>query len=138
MNTTTSSANIAEQIKAYINQIKADKQAVIDQFNKDVSALEAEKTKRINEIEAKWDEIRKAIPSAEAVKSVRSTRKRMKDSEISEKIKGILASSSSPMKTDDLYNQIGIQRPRFDKYAKSPESIIKSEKAGKAFFWSLK
>ena len=137
MNTTTPT-NIAEQIKAYIEQIKADKQAVIDQYKKDLSALESEKNKKIKEIDAKWDEIRKAIPSSDSEKSVASKRIRMKDSEISEKIKGILDASSSGMKTDDLYNQIGIQRPRFDKYTKSPECIIKSDKAGKAFIWSLK
>jgi hypothetical protein len=136
MNTTPT--NIAEQIKAYFEQINGEKQAVMDQFKKELAALESAKKKKLKEIDSKWDEIRKAIPSSDSEKPVASKRIRMKDSEISEKIKGILDASSSGMKTDDLYNQIGIQRPRFDKYTKSPECIIKSEKAGKAFIWSLK
>jgi hypothetical protein len=136
MNTTPT--NIAEQIKAYFDQINAEKQAVIDQFKNDLAALESAKKKKLKEIDSKWDEIRKAIPSLDNEKSLKTPKKRFKDSEISEKIKETLTNSSASMKTEDLYTQIGIQRPRFDKYTKSPESIIKGEKAGKAYIWSLK
>jgi len=61
----------------------------------------------------------------------------MSDSDISEKIAAIFTGFTTSMKTEDLYTKIGIQRPRFDKYTKSSECIIKSEKAGKTYYWSL-
>ncbi len=136
MNTTPT--NIAEQIKAYFEQINAEKQAVMDQFKKELAALESAKKKKIKEIDSKWDEIRKAIPSSDSEKSVKTSKKRMKDEDISQKIQEILTNSSASMKTEDLFKKIGIQRPRFDKYTKSPECIINAEKAGKTKMWSLK
>ncbi len=136
MNTTPT--NIAEQIKAYFEQINAEKHAVMDQFKKELAALESAKKKKLKEIDSKWDEIRKAIPSSDSEKSVKTSKKRLKDADISEKIKEILTSSSSSMKTEDLFKKIGIQRPRFDKYTKSPECIIKPEKSGKTKMWSLR
>ena len=136
MNTTPT--NIAEQIKAYFNQVKAEKQAVIDQYESDLSKLKSEKDNKIKEINSKWDEIRKAIPSLDSEKSVKTSKKRIKDAEISLMLQEILTNSSASMKTEDLFKKIGIQRPRFDKYTKSPECIIKAEKAGKTKMWSLK
>jgi hypothetical protein len=136
MNTTPT--NIAEQIKAYFEQINAEKQAVMDQFKKELDALESAKKKKLKEIDSKWDEIRKAIPSLDNEKTVKTSKKRLKDADISEKIKGILTSSSFSMKTEDLFKKIGIQRPRFDKYTKSSECIIKTENVGKPKMWSLK
>ncbi len=136
MNTTPT--NIAEQIKTYFNQIKAEKQAVIDQYETDFSKLKAEKEQKIKEIDLKWDEIRKAIPSLDSEKSVKTSKKRIKDAEISLMLQEILTNSSASMKTEDLFKKIGIQRPRFDKYTKSPECIIKAEKAGKTKMWSLR
>jgi hypothetical protein len=110
----------------------------MDQFKKELAALESDKKKKLKEIDKKWDEIRKAIPSLDNEKSVKSSKKRIKDADISEKIKGILNNSSASMKTEDLFKKIGIQRPRFDKYTKSPESIIKCDKSKKPFAWTLK
>jgi hypothetical protein len=137
MNTTPPS-NIGELIKNYIQQVKADKKAVLDEYEKELSILESKKNDRLKEIDSKWNDIRKEVESATSEKPTRKKNKRMIDSEISEAIKNILSNNYSSMKTDELFTNIGIQRPRFDKYTKSPESIIKSEKIGKAFLWSLK
>jgi hypothetical protein len=137
MNTTPQS-NIGELIKNYIQQVKADKKAVLDEYEKELSILESKKNDKLKEIDSKWNEIRREFESATLEKPTRKKNKRMIDSEISEAIKNILKNNSSSIKTDELYTNIGIQRPRFDKYTKSTESIIKSEKIGKAFWWSLK
>jgi hypothetical protein len=137
MNTTPPS-HIGELIKNYIQQVKADKKAVLDEYEKELSILESKKNDRLKEIDSKWNDIRKEVESATSEKPTRKKNKRMIDSEISEAIRNILTNNSSSMKTDELFTNIGIQRPRFDKYTKSPESIIKSEKIGKAFLWSLK
>jgi len=135
---TTQQPDIGELIKTYIQQVKDEKKAVIDEYEREMSILESKKKDKLKEIDSKWNEIRKEVESSTSDKPARKKNKRMSDSEISEAIKNILTNNSSSMKTDDLYEKIGIQRPRFDKYSKSPESIIKSEKIGKAFLWSLK
>ena len=129
--------NIGEQIKAYIQEIKDEKQEILNQYKKDLVALESEKNEKIKRIDAKWNEIRKEFVSVDSEKSLKRKIMRMSDSDISEKIAAILTGSSTSMKTEDLYTKIGIQRPRFDNYTKSSECIIKSEKAGKTYYWSL-
>ena len=125
-------------LKSYIDQIKSDKKAVLDEFEKELSILESKKNEKLKEIDSKWNEMRKEFQSLDFEKPARKKTKRMSDPEISEVIKSLFTTNPSPMKTDELYEKIGIQRPRFEKYTKSPESIIKSEKIGKAFLWSLK
>ena len=129
--------SIGEQIKAYIQEIKDEKQEILNQYKKDLVALESEKNEKIKRIDAKWNEIRKEVVSVDSEKSPKRKNMRMSDSDISEKIAAILTGSSTSMKTEDLYTKIGIQRPRFDYYTKSSECIIKSEKAGKTYYWSL-
>lgn len=135
---TTLPPDIGELIRTYIQQVKEEKKAVIDEYERELLVLQSKKKDRLKEIDSKWNEIRKEFESSTSEKPARKKSKRMSDSEISESIKNIFSTNSSPMKTDELYEKIGIQRPRFDKYTKSPECVIKSEKLGKAFLWSLK
>lgn len=135
---TTLPPDIGELIRAYIQQVKEEKKAVIDEYERELLVLESKKKDKLKEIDSKWNEIRKEVESSTSDKPARKKNKRMNDSEISEAIKNILTNNSSSIKTDELYEKIGIQRPRFDKYTKSLESIIKSEKIGKAFLWSLR
>ena len=130
--------NIREMLKAFIDQIKTDKKAVLDEFEKELSLLESKRNEKLKEIDSKWNEMRKEFQSLDSEKPARKKNKRMSDPEISEVIKNIFANNSSSIKTDEILEKIGIQRPRFDKYTKSPESIIKYEQNGKAFLWSLK
>ena len=142
---TTQQSEAGESITLFLDQILAKKKAIIDEYESELSILESKKKEKlkdielkIREIESKWKEVMKDYEPQNSGKPARKKNKRMNDSEISEAIKNIFTNNSSSMKTDDLYEKIGIQRPRFDKYSKSPESIIKSEKIGKAFLWSLK
>lgn len=135
---TTEKPNIGELIKKYIEEIKVERKAIIEEYEQEISKLESIKKEKLKENDSKMNEIRKEVESSTSEKPARKKNKKMSDSEISEAIKNIFTNNSSSMKTDDLYEKIGIQRPRFDKYSKSPESIIKSEKIGKALFWSLK
>ena len=132
------STNIREMLKTFIDQIKSDRKAVVDEFEKELSLLESKRNEKLKEIDSKWNEMRKEFQSLDSEKPARKKNKRMSDSEISEVIKNVFTNNSSSIKTDEILEKIGIQRPRFDKYTKSLESIIKYEKNGKAFLWSLK
>lgn len=134
---TVQPTNIGEQLKAYIQELKDEKKEILNQYKKDSAALESEKNEKLRRIDAKWNEFRKTFISLDSEKSPKRKNMRMSDSDISEKIATILTGSSTSMKTEDLYTKIGIQRPRFDKYNKSIECIIKCEKAGKTYYWSL-
>jgi hypothetical protein len=135
---TTQKPSIGELIKNYIEELKAERKAIIEEYERELSILESKKIQKLKENDSKLNEIRKELESSTSEKPVRKKKKRMSDSEISESIKNIFSSNSSPIKTEEVYEKIGIQRPRFDKYSKSSESIIKSEKAGKTKMWSLK
>jgi cell division septum initiation protein DivIVA len=137
MNTTTS-INIRDQIKAYIDQIKAEKKAIEDQFKKDLESLENAKKEKLKEIDSQLDEIRNAIPSSDSEKPSKRKYGKLENADLSEKIRALLGSPSDEIKTADLLNQLGILRPRLDKYLKSPDCMIKSKKEGKGFVWSLK
>ena len=141
--------SIGEQLKAYIQEIKDEKQEIINQYKKDLVALESEKNEKIKRIDAKWNEIRKEFVSVDSEKSPKRKNMRMSDADISEKILYIFRGSATSMKreclmeaavsmkTEDVYTKIGIQRPRFDKYTKSGACLIKSRKIGNAYYWSL-
>ncbi len=135
---TTPKANIGELIKEYIEELKAERKAIIEDYEQELSKLESIKKEKLKENDSKLNDIRKELESSASAKPARKKNKRMSDSEISESIKNIFLSNSSPIKTEELYEKLGIQRPRFDKYTKSPECIIKAEKAGKTKMWSLK
>lgn len=144
MNTTQQSED-SESVTLFLDQILAKKKAIIDEYESELSVLESKKKEKlkdielkIREIESKWKEVMKDYEPQNSGKPARKKNKRMSDSEISEAIKNIFTNNSSSIKTDEILEKIGIQRPRFDKYTKSPESIIKYEKNGKAFLWSLK
>lgn len=135
---TTQQPDFGKLIKNYIEEIKAERKAIIEEYEQEISKLESIKKEKLKENDSKLNEIRKEIESLTSGKPARKQNKRMSDSEISEAIKNIFTSNSLSIKTDEMLEKIGIQRPRFDKYTKSPESIIKYEKNGKAFLWSLK
>ena len=142
---TTQQSEAGESIALFLDQILAKKKAIIEEYESELSILESKKKEKlkdielkIREIESKVKEVMKDYEAQSSGKPARKKNKRMNDSEISESIKNIFTNNSSSMKTDELYEKIGIQRPRFDKYTKSPESIIKYAKNGKAFLWSLK
>jgi hypothetical protein len=142
---TIQQSEVGESITLFLDQILAKKKAIIDEYESELSILESKKKEKLNdieskirEIESKWKEVMKDYKPQNAGKPAKKKNKRMSDSEISESIKNIFSTNSSPLKTDELYEKIGIQRPRFDKYTKSPECVIISEKLGKAFLWSLK
>jgi len=135
---TTEKPNIGEIIKKYIEELKVERKTIIEEYEQEKLKLESIKKEKLKENDSKLNEIRREVESSTSEKPARKKNKRMSDSEISESIKNIFSTNSSPMKTEELYEKIGIQRPRFDKYTKSPECVIKSEKLGKAFLWSLK
>jgi hypothetical protein len=141
--------SIGEQLKAYIQEIKDEKQEILNQYKKDLVALESEKNEKIKRIDAKWNDIRKEFASVDSEKLPKRKNMRMSDSDISEKLLYIFRGSSTSMKredlmkaavsmqTEDVYTKIGIQRPRFNKYIKSGGCIIKSRTIGKTYYWSL-